>query len=225
MGIVGLESVELLLTFEEEFGIRIDDSEAASLQTPAQLADHIYGRLTNADGKERNSLAQAGFYRLRSVLVRQFGAVRSEITPDTPISGLLRGDIRSQWLQLKSAIDAAHLPGLRCSRPVSILMMLGLPVAAGAGTYFLGAPSWAVVLVLFLFWLVAAMLADRFGTVVPEGLNTVGALVPYVSITTPDEWTHALILERIRMLTASQLGIPVERVAPDAGFADDLGLR
>jgi len=222
---VGLESVELLLTFEEEFGIRIDESDAASLETPAQLATYIFARLTNADGKERNSLAQAGFYRLRSVLVRQFGAVRSEVTPDAPVSDFLKGDMRSQWQQLKEAIDAAHLPGLRCSRSVSVLMMLGLPIVAGAVAYFLGAPSWATVLILFLFWIFAAMLADRLGTVVPEGLNTVAAMVPYVSITTPDEWTRELVLERILTLTAAQVGLNPSQVAPDASFSADLGLR
>ena len=38
---MGLDSLEILLSVEKEFGVVIDDAEAAHLTTPRRLADYI----------------------------------------------------------------------------------------------------------------------------------------------------------------------------------------
>lgn len=42
---MGLDSVELVLATEAEFGITIDDRDAASLTTPGALADYVAAHL------------------------------------------------------------------------------------------------------------------------------------------------------------------------------------
>jgi acyl carrier protein len=39
---MGLESVELVMAFEEEFGISIPDSAAAKMTTPADVIDFVH---------------------------------------------------------------------------------------------------------------------------------------------------------------------------------------
>jgi hypothetical protein len=63
---MGLDTVELVLAIEDEFGIRISDRIAQTLRTPGDVADYVMTRVRT----EANSLclAQAGFYRVRAAL-------------------------------------------------------------------------------------------------------------------------------------------------------------
>lgn len=221
---MGHEGVQLIQAIEEEFGICIDDADVAKLVTPALLGDYVFARLSSIDGLEAANLSLEGFHRLRAVLVRQFGAHRRDVYPDTPISEFLTGNLRQQWAELKLAIEATHLPGLRCRKSVAYLLMGGVPLLGGLLAYALGAPSWAIVLVLFALWVAASLVANRIGDQIPEGLSTVGALVPYVSVSTPDDWKREDVLQRILQITATYLDMPLAAIEPNHRFAEDLSL-
>lgn len=221
---MGLDGVELLLSVEEEFGIDIDDSDAANLVTPGILADYVVARLGSFGGVKGRCLSQAGFHRIRSELVRRFGARRSEVRPDSPIRSFLTGDIRRQWIQLKSAIDATQLPELQCKRSVAYPILTAIPIGGLALLYLAGAPEWALVVGFLPLWLFAAVVTGWLGDVVPENLATVGALVPYVRIQDKKEWTAEYVLQRVLQITAVQLGVPIEKIHPDSHFVKDLGL-
>lgn len=222
--IVGHEGLLLVQIIEEEFGIGIGDADIARLTTPAQVADYVFERLSSIDGIEAGNLSQEGFHRLRAVLVRCFGARRRDVYPDTPIAEFLTGNIRQQWAQLKSAIDAAGLPRLHCRKCISYPLMGGVPLLGAGIAWLLGAPSWAMVLTLFGLWVAAALITDRIGDQIPEGLSTVGALVPFVSISTPDDWKREDVLQRVLQLTAAHLDMPLSAIEPGHRFAEDLSL-
>ncbi len=46
---MGLDTVELVMAFEEKFGINIPNEEAAELTTPRQVTDYV---MSTAKGKE-----------------------------------------------------------------------------------------------------------------------------------------------------------------------------
>lgn len=48
LGADSLDKVELLMAFEEEFGIEIDDSEAEKVQTVAQANELVRGKVAHA---------------------------------------------------------------------------------------------------------------------------------------------------------------------------------
>jgi len=60
---MGLDSVELVMAFEEAFGIGIPDGVASEMDTPRQTIDHVASRLATAPADR--CLTQAIFYRLR----------------------------------------------------------------------------------------------------------------------------------------------------------------
>lgn len=221
---MGHEGVQLVQAIEEEFGICIDDADVASLVTPALLADYVFARLSSIDGLEPGNLSLEGFHRLRSVLVNLFGARRRDVFPDTPISDFLGANPRQRWAELRRAIEAPHLPGLRCRPLLSYTLMAGLPIGGGLLAYALGVPSWGIVLTLFALWGLGTFTADRLGDQIPEGLSTVGALVPFVSITTPDDWRREDVLRRVLQITATYLDMPLAAIEPDHRFAEDLSL-
>lgn len=109
---MGLDAVELLLAVEAEFGVSIADGDAADLRTPRQLADHVAELLGGAPGTAAPCLSQAAFYRLRSVLVDEFGARRRELHPDTALLDCLGPDLRRQWPRLRQVLKAPYLPRL-----------------------------------------------------------------------------------------------------------------
>jgi acyl carrier protein len=42
---MGLDTVELVMAFEERFGIRIPDEDASDLTTPRRVTDYIFGKV------------------------------------------------------------------------------------------------------------------------------------------------------------------------------------
>ncbi|CAN5128298.1 hypothetical protein BH18ACI2_BH18ACI2_07570 [soil metagenome] len=42
---MGLDTVELIMAFEEEFGIAIPDKDASELATPRQVTDYVMSKL------------------------------------------------------------------------------------------------------------------------------------------------------------------------------------
>lgn len=221
---MGLDGVELVLSVEEEFGINIDDADAANLVTPRILADYVISRLGSVGGVRGGCLSQTGFYRIRSALVRQFGARRNEVRPDTPIRNFLNRNIRRQWVQLQNAVDATQLPGLQCKKSIAYPIQIAMPFGGLALLVSTDAPGWALIFVFFALWVFAAIVTDRLGDVVPDNLATVGAIVPYVRIQNQEEWTREYVLQRVIHITAVQLGIPIEKIHSDSHFVKDLGL-
>ncbi|MCL2346090.1 MAG: hypothetical protein FWC58_09605 [Desulfobulbus sp.] len=221
---MGLDGVELVLAVEEEFGIPIDDADAATLVTPGMLSDYVIARLGNVGGIKGRCLSQAGFYRIRSALVRQFGARRNEVRPDSPITNFLNGKIRKQWVQLQKAIDAPHLPGLQCKKRIAYPIQIALPCAGLALLTLVGAPGWALVFALIALWISAVIITNKLGDVVPKEVATVSALIPYVRVKNQEEWTRDYVLQRVLQITAVQLGIPIEKIHPDSHFVKDLGV-
>ncbi len=221
---MGLDSVEFVLSIEEEFGITISDADAERLVTPRKVADHVAFCLGETARDGNRCLSQTQFYRLRSTLTRQFGASRRAIRPGTPIRQLLPGDIRTQWRRLRTAIGTRHFPGLKCAKSVNCVLLLLLPLSV-ASVHQAGLPFWSATISGFVLWALifhasATRLADR----IPPAFATVGALVPYVSLPDRTEWSREYILQRVIQMASEQFAIPVEHIRPDSLFVEDLGI-
>jgi acyl carrier protein len=221
---MGLESVELVLAIEEEFGIEIADADAVNLATPRMLADYVVARLGHPGVDEGRCLSQAGFYRIRAALVNRFGARRGDIRPESPIRPFLQGDLRKQWRELAEAIDAPQLPKLQCRKRVELPLILALPLATVLLLAWSGASAWAVLLAGLVGWIAGAGIADRLADQLPSEPATVAALVPYVRIPERAHWTPGYVLQRVIQITSVQPNIPWARIRPDDHFVEDLGL-
>ncbi|WP_338732025.1 phosphopantetheine-binding protein [Mangrovimonas cancribranchiae] len=99
---MGLDSVELLMSVEDRFGIRIEDSEAEKIYTVQNFVDCVYGKIiTNPNEK---CLTQIVFYRIRKAF-RNLNLTRKEIKPETRISELLtQSELKENWHLLKTEI-------------------------------------------------------------------------------------------------------------------------
>ena len=243
---MGLDGVAIVLAVEEEFGIAIDDADAANLTTPRRLADYVFERLHGGAGEmdcptdspERRAedhppdhggrcLSQAGFYRLRAILVSRFGARRSEVLPDSPLQDFLRGDVRKQWDELGQAIGTPGLPGLECNPYISTPVLWGAPLAGAAYAFLQGMPPLAVMGVALGAWFVVQLALDRTGTRVPKCVRTVAALTPYVHLASnrpPAAWSREEVLRRVLQIVSMEIGFPIDAMKPDHRFVEDLGV-
>ncbi|MBS1158118.1 MAG: hypothetical protein H6R15_537 [Proteobacteria bacterium] len=221
---MGLDSVELVLAVEEEFGITIDDADAISLTTPRILANYVASRLGTLSIDNGRCLSQAAFYRIRSVLVSQFGAMRQDVRPASPIDHFLKDNRRRQWQELASSVEATQLPQLQCRKSIYYPLTLGVPLLVLAlllrGNFPIGMALGAFV----AFWFATNIVTDKMADVLPSSMRTIGDLVPYVRAPRREEWSRDYVLQRVIQITALQLGIPVEKIHPDHHFVKDLGL-
>jgi len=73
-------------------------------------------------------------------------------------------------------------------------------------------------------WVLAEKLNRHFARWMPDSLNTVRDLLPYVGLPERKNLTPDEILQRIIHITSEQMSIPVEKIQPDHHFVKDLGV-
>jgi hypothetical protein len=84
---MGLDGVELVMEFEEAFGVELKDEEVTEIRTPRMVIDLIFSKLKATD--ERICQSQPAFYILRKVFMNVLGLDRKSITPDMQFRSLI----------------------------------------------------------------------------------------------------------------------------------------
>lgn len=115
---MGLDSVELVLGFEEFFGITISDDEAYRLETPRMVMDLVFEKVGAVRNDESPScLCQPTFQQVRDRLLESTAAKRQAIRPSTKLLTLFpRKNRRHDWHSFRLAIGAPALPNLNFGR-------------------------------------------------------------------------------------------------------------
>ncbi len=100
---MGLDSVELLMSVEDKFGIRIEDSEAEKIATVQHFADTVYNKIiVNPTDK---CLTQIVFFRIRKAF-QKLNLTDLDIKPTSKISDLLtQSDLKINWNRLQSELE------------------------------------------------------------------------------------------------------------------------
>lgn len=218
---MGLDTVELVLAFEEEFEIAFPDKDAETLTTPGQVADYVLSRLqSNPDGPCQS---QVRFYRLRAALMQVFGLPRNAIRPQTPLREILRGRLRQQWAQLRQIDATTRLPRLERAPLFLLAAAAGIPAVASISLFYAGLPFSASLWGFLLLSGLVNVATLNLGTRLPAHLQTVEDMIPYVFCGKPVRWDREIVLARVIQITAGQLGLRVEEVREDAHFVRDLG--
>lgn len=107
---MGLDTVELVMAFEEAFGLEIDEAAATRMLTTRQATAWIYERVRSDLPEDQGCLSLRGFYRVRSAL-ELVGARRAQIHLDAKVSALVAAPQRRD--KLSQALEQAGLCPLR----------------------------------------------------------------------------------------------------------------
>lgn len=231
---MGLDVVELVMEVEDHFNVRLPDSECARIRTVADLAALVIRRLPRDDGTCPTSRS---FFAIRTLMVTHAGLQRKDVRPKTRLNDLFPQGSRRVWNSLRT-IDQ-RLPRLTVHRRVdgillviAALSVLACPIAAGLLLAWQGASGAAPTsLIVFAagLWMFHSLYV-QFVRHFPEGLETVGDVARLITpIPMPNNSSgerliaQQRVLEEVRVLTAQQLGLPLESVQPTSEFVKDLG--
>ena len=166
---MGLDSVELILSIEEKFGVEISDEEASRILTVGQMQGLILSKLNLSE--ERNCLTQQAFHLVRKSATTAFGVSRKALKPDTLLDSFMpRGSRKQDWLKFQSNLGVVQMPELvRPTSVVAIVTSLALVILVTTAWYgALKGPigTW------FLIGVVVAIGVGWAGSKLTEGLKT-----------------------------------------------------
>lgn len=106
---MGLDSVELVMAIEEEFGVEIPDADAGLMYTVGDVYEWLKSRIASADPIA--CLTQRVFYKLRRALIENYGVERRLIAPNARLSDLLPlNEVEQGWPFLQMFIDLRTPP-------------------------------------------------------------------------------------------------------------------
>ena len=236
---MGLDSVELVMALEEEFGTEIPDAAAERMRTPRDVIDFFAAKVY---WDPHRCTSRAGFYQFRRTCISALGLKREQVRPDTKLIALLPPEgIRLTWQQLGEAMSVRYIcwpdlefvkwvDGLRFI--VCLLVVAVCTITAGSMDVLFG------YLAFFLSFLLAAMadmlLTERlepYRIVLPKKVITVGDLIHKI---VPRDWVKAQgaihqwdrerVAKRVKEIVIAELGIDEKIYHEDAKFIEDFGI-
>jgi acyl carrier protein len=218
---MGLESVELVMAFEETFGVAISDVEAVKCETPADVIALVLGKIQTS-GTE-GCLSQRGFYVLRRALTETLGIDRRDVTLDTGVRSLSFGRSEPElWEILKGATKARSWPSLVrprwlvwCLWLLTGVVLLGLfevtaPVLAWAGAILAGGAG--------------ILMTSRFENRIPKAYSRLRDLVPFAVTSSEISWSPDDVARQVKEIVMDQLGVSEDVYREDAHFVHDFGM-
>ena len=222
---MGLDGVELVMEFEDEFGIQIPDAAAEEMPTVGDVVEFLHTELSRTLKQAESCLTSRSFYKLRRGLIKLLSLPSREITLKTELEQLIpREQRREIWANLHSY--GLRLPSLERSS-VTVLAASLIVIGCTGGLSVMLHDSLFLLTSLPL-WFIASLVTKPLAVFVPGNCRTISDLVMYCTSMNKSEITDAPsrreILYKIKFITSEQLGIPVDKIAEDSNFSEDLGI-
>lgn len=226
---MGLDGVELLMAFEEAFGVSITDGEAEKMLTPRLAGDIIFSKLETTD--QATCQSQRAFYLLRKAMVRRLQLTRATFKPDTVFRDMVPEGQLLQFLQdLKVEVRARSWPSAVRPRWL-VICICGFAGAVSVLVWYatkepLGMEIGSIlgVVAVIVTGIALARLTRPFKIIVPLRYRKVRDLVPFVVTSDQIKWTREQVSVVVKRLTMEQLGLKEAQYWEDAHFVKDLGL-
>ena len=107
---MGLDAVEIVMGWEESFGIKISNEEAEKLRTPKHSIDLIKAKLMVAENTPFACLSARAFYRLRRAILASSAVKRADVSPKTRVRELLPRNRETAWELVRVESGFSELP-------------------------------------------------------------------------------------------------------------------
>jgi len=229
---MGLDTVELVIRFEDAFGITIPDKIAADLTTPRKVTNYIFSQVNASN--QPSCLSQQAFYFLRKKFVNVLGIARKEFHPENELEKLIPLKNRKEnWLKMQHELGSSSLPAL--VRPwwlFSSLVLLSLLCFVIANLFARKLDSGSAL--SFLFGLLVMIAIAYVGAVATrpwqrhfrKGYEHAGDLALFLVLHNPGvfkrEWTREQVAETVRGIIVDETAI--EDFNEDSHFVQDMHL-
>lgn len=232
---MGLDTVEIIMSVEEAFGIEFPDDAAADILTTQELIDFVYKNVRHNAADQRVCLSQRAFYRIRRQLREKLDLPRENLRPKTKWADIVPLDSRREiWVELSRSADfAAYVPTLE--RPPLLLSMIafgplltgGAVFAALAAASVPAAGIAALATGIGTVWLALASTRHKriyFGSNVTTLGDTANAMALHRAayLRAGLGWTRDEVRTIVRKIMIDHLGLE-DTFSDHARIVDDLG--
>ncbi len=196
---MGLDSVELIISVENKFGIRIPDAECEQIYTVQDFADSVYQRISISPSEK--CLQQIVFYRFRKAF-EKLSYKKTSLKPDTKISELFtQSELKTNWIKLATEM------GLKLPE----LVVLDFNPNLDSHVKFLGIKT------------IKRTLPISKGTI--RQLIDWTISLNFEKVIDIESITDKYEIERIVSgIISESMGIPISEIQLKHGIADDLGI-
>ncbi len=202
---MGMDGVELVMAFEEEFGICIPDSAAEKMRTPRDVIDFVVS--------ERQRVAQMD---ARTHLLTVLAAMGfADIRPDMSFNELFGSRRVTRWKELGKQLAPFSIPPNVAHGPGGAVA--GWSFLAGVIALF--ASQWVLAGVCALLCYVGWLWAGRSRRI-PDSVDTVEKLSAH--LTRPISETEIAV--KVRDIVIEQLGLKEGVYGEGKDFVRDLGV-
>lgn len=228
---MGLDAVELVVRFEDSFGIAISDEAASKLTTPREVTDYIMSQVPT-DGQPA-CLSQQAFYFLRQGFLKCLQIQRADFRLDVPVAKIVPKRHRKiAWAELKAELGNEALPELARSSWLFALLTI---VTILVGFYAVYETHTLRIDLRLVIGIASATLAGFTLSLVsrPFRINfrrrfrTVAGLVEYLAVNSPHTfkketraWTRKQVEEVVRAIIVEEIGIT--NFTEDSHFIKDM---
>jgi acyl carrier protein len=231
---MGLDGVELVMTIEDKFNIKISDQEACQSDTVGKLYQCVLDKIGVSSGNRCSS--QQAFYRLRKALKESLCVEEIVIKPKTNTELIFPENERKMLWSRMSTNVSYKFPELEYPAIIIIFILIFSLLSGGICSYslFLYLHGF-VCFIPALVWIpVTAMLyklmyknLQGFKIIIPCGDETLGGLAKHVLYTNSLYFatlSKEEIWEKLTSIISEQLGIRREDIKPESNFVKDFNI-
>ncbi len=224
---MGLDGVELVMEFEDEFGVTIEDEVAGSLQTIGDVARYVTWQMRSKWPRVSCPTAKS-FYEIRRLLLEKLPVRRRDIRPSTRLNDLIPWRLRRCFLRSlkRKSLWVPELQRPRVMGWIGIVLTLAAGVSAGVLSGLSGGIVLGIIvgfITLYAIGIAISWITIPFAVCFPAGYGTVG---DFVRRTTPNytaqDEIDASVFDRVRRIVSEQIGVAIEKLAAQTSFAKDL---
>jgi acyl carrier protein len=232
---MGLDSIELIVEIEQNFGINISDREAETITTVGKMYDAVWNHLEGKYSRKCNS--QILFYKLRKSAEEKLYFPKDQFVFDAFLEDIFPKENRRKVYKEFGNHNNLSLPNLVLSDAWSMLLngfgvitILGALVYAIISVNFYDNSKWLFILP-FCGLLLTSLLSkamDDMRIVISQ--NTVRAFVEntlvlnYGNLIKENGYNRKEVEMVINQIIVHKIGVDEDEISPEKSFTDDLGV-
>lgn len=225
---MGLDGVELILAFEDEFQIEISDAQAESMRTVGDSVDIIYelikNRISNTYFSDRS------FYQVRKVLVEMFGLPEIAVQLDVKLEDVIPLKNRANlWESTQKNLGAINL--IYTDFPkwlTNVMFYISFAILVFVVFFFFSSIGWWSVLAALICAIANHVILARIfrfkRTIFPDECKLVSDLVNVVPLNKGEILTKEEVIAKVKIIACSVLGLKPEQIKLEARWINDLGV-
>lgn len=224
---MGLDGVELVMEFEDEFDVTFEDEVAGSFKTIGDVARHITWQF-RSKWPRASCPTSKNYYETRKLLCEKLSVNRCDIKPSSMLNEVIPVRLRRKILKsLRS-----RLPVVPELEPPGIMNSIGFVLALiiGVSTGVLSGVSAGLVvgiisgfISLYVMLMAYYFISLPFTVCFPKGCETVGDLVRRSTLDyEPQDEIDVDVLNKVRSIVSEQMYVPIEELSAQTNFVDDL---